>query len=39
MPSSALPFIILAIAVFGSFATVLSSVAIWAHAKDTKDKS
>lgn len=39
MPASALPFIILAFSVFGGFAVVLSSVAIWAHAGDRKAKS
>lgn len=34
MPSSAIPFLIVVCAGFGSFALVLGSVSIWAHAKD-----
>ena len=36
MQSSAIPFLVLICAAFGSFAVVLGSVSIWAHAKDAK---
>lgn len=39
MPSSAIPFLILVSAGFGSFALVLSTVTLWAHAKDAKSKT
>lgn len=38
MPATSYPFIVSACFFFSSFAVVLGSVSIWAHAKDRKSR-